>query len=108
MLAGTLVFVNAGTQLEQSSNSRSRRTPASYLLTGILKTPNRDPWHGDGGLRYAVKAKSATRKQKVSQERLEQAVLDQVMRDLISPKFVKQLTLEAMKYREAYQVAFAR
>ena len=92
------------TQLEVSSSSRSRRTPASYLLTGILKTPNGDPWHGDGEQRYAVKAKSATRKRKVSQERLEQAVLDQVMRDLISPKFIKQLTLEAMKYREAHQV----
>ena len=45
------------TQLEQSSNSRNRRTPASYLLTGILKTPRGDPWHGDGGERCVAKAK---------------------------------------------------
>ncbi len=92
------------TQLEQSSNSRSRRTPASYLLSGILKTPKGDPWHGDGGERYATKAKSTVAKRKVSQRRLEQAVLDQVMKDLLSPEFVRQLTREAIKYREAHQV----
>ncbi|HEB86111.1 MAG TPA: hypothetical protein ENI68_03710 [Gammaproteobacteria bacterium] len=30
-------------------------------------------------------------------------MLDQVMKDLLSPEFVKQLTREAMKYREAHQ-----
>ena len=50
------------------------------------------------------RAKSATRHRKVCQQRLEKAVLDQVMKDLLSPKFVKQLTREAMKYREAHQV----
>ena len=92
------------TQLEQSSNSRSRRTPANYLLTGILKTPGGDPWHGDGSQRYAARLKSTTRNRKVSQERLEKAVLDQVMKDLLSPVFAKQLTREAMKYREAHQL----
>ncbi len=92
------------TQLEQSSNSSSRRTPASYLLTGILKTPKGDPWHGNGGKRYATPAKSTTGNRKVCQHRLEKAVLAQVMKDLLSPKFVKQLTREAMKYREAHQI----
>jgi site-specific DNA recombinase len=92
------------TQLEKSSNSRSRRTPASYLLTGILKTPKGEPWHGNGGKRYATPAKSTTENRKVCQHRLEKAVLDQVMNDLLSPDFVKQLTREAMKYREAHQV----
>ena len=92
------------TQLEESSNSRSRRTPASYLLTGILKTPSGDPWHGDGGHRYAAKSKSSARNRKVSQQHLEKAVIDQVMNDLLSPEFVKRLTHEAMKYREAHQV----
>jgi hypothetical protein len=91
------------TQLENSSNSRSRRTPANYLLTGILKTPKGDPWHGNGGSRYATTAKSTTENRKVCQHRLEKAVLDQVMKDLLSPDFVKQLTREAMKYREAHQ-----
>ncbi len=91
------------TQLEQSSNSRNRRTPANYLLTGILKTPEGDPWHGNGGKRYATSAKSTTENRKVCQHRLEKAVLDQVMKDLLSPEFVKQLTREAMKYREAHQ-----
>jgi hypothetical protein len=91
-------------RLEQSSNSRSRRTPANYLLTRILKTPNGDAWHGDGGERYATKTKSATSNRKVCQQQLEQAVLDQVMTDLLSPKFVKQLTREAVKYREAHRL----
>jgi myosin heavy subunit len=91
-------------RLEQSSNSRSRRTPASYLLTGILKTPKGDPWHGNGGDRYATTDKSVQVKRKVCQQRLEEAVLDQVMKDLQSPEFVKQLDREAIKYREAHRV----
>ena len=54
--------------------------------------------------RYATPAKSTTENRKVCQHRLEKAVLDQVMNDLLSPDFVKQLTREAMKYREAHQV----
>jgi site-specific DNA recombinase len=91
-------------RLEKSSNSRRRRTPANYLLTGILKTPNGDPWYGNGGKRYATSAKTTTTNRKVCQDRLEQAVLNQVMKDLLSPEFVKQLTREAIKYREAHRV----
>jgi hypothetical protein len=36
--------------------------------------------------------------------RLKKAIVDQVMKDLLSPEFVKQLTLEAVKYREVHQV----
>lgn len=92
------------TKLEESSNSRSRRSPAKYLLSGLLKTPKGEPWHGDGGKRYATKAKSSEANRKVSQQRLEKAVLDQVMKDLQSPEFITQLTREAIKYREAHQV----
>ena len=60
-------------RLEKSSNSRSRRTPASYLLTGLLKTPNGYPWHGNGLNRYATTAKSDKKKRKVCQHRLEKA-----------------------------------
>jgi len=92
------------TQLEQSSSSRGRRTRASYLLMGILKTPEGDPWHGDGGKRYATKAKSTAGNRKVCQNRLEQAVLDQVLKDLQSPEFIRQLTCDAIKYREAHMI----
>ena len=91
-------------RLEKSSNSRSRRTPASYLLTGLLKTPNGHPWHGDGENRYATTAKSDKKNRKVFQHKLEKAVVDQIMKDLLSPAFVKKLTHEALKYREAHRV----
>ena len=95
-------------QLEQSSNSRGRRTPASYLLTGILKTPNGDPWYGNGHDSYAPKVKQSTKNRQVSQQRLEKAVLTQVVKDLHSPTFVKTLTREATKYREAHRADPAR
>ena len=91
-------------RLEKSSNSRSRRAPASYLLTGLLKTPKGDPWHENGENRYATPTKSDTKNRKVCQQRLEKAVADQIMQDLLSPAFVKKFTHEALKYREAHQV----
>ena len=95
-------------QLEQSSNSRGRKTPASYLLTGILKTPGGDPWYGNGRDGYAPKIKHTMKNRLVSQQRLEKAVVKQVMNDLNSPRFVKMLTREAMKYREAHSADPAR
>jgi site-specific DNA recombinase len=91
-------------RLDKSSNSRSRRTPASYLLTGLLKTPKGDPWHGNGENRYATPVKSDAKNRKVGQQKLEKAVVDQIMQDLLSPSFVKKLTHEALKYREAHRV----
>ena len=91
-------------RLDKSSNSRSRRTPASYLLTGLLKTPKGDPWHGNGENRYATPVKSDAKNRKVCQQKLGKAVVDQIMQDLQSPSFVKKLTHEALKYREAHRV----
>ena len=44
----------------------------------------------------------------VSQQRLEKAVVRQVMNDLNSPTFVKTLTREVIKYREAHRTDPAR
>lgn len=88
-------------QLEKSPHSKGRRTAANYLLTGILKTPQGKSWFGDGRNGYIPKDGTANRK--VDRQILEQAVFDQIMADLYSPKFVKTLTREAIKYREAHR-----
>ncbi len=91
-------------QLEKSSHSKGRRTAANYLLTGILKTPQGNPWFGDGRNGYIPKGGAeAGQNRKANRQVLEQAVLNQIMTDLHSTTFIKALTREAIKYREIHR-----
>ncbi|MBK9132469.1 MAG: recombinase family protein [Gammaproteobacteria bacterium] len=90
-------------QLEKSPVSKGRRTPANYLLSGLLRTPHGGPWFGNGRGGYIPKGTPARENRKADQKLLEQSVLDQVLTDLHSPDFVKTLTREAIKYREAHR-----
>ncbi len=89
--------------LQQSPHAKGRKHPSNYLLTGILKTPDGESWFGNGRGGYIPRGKGAERRhRKVDQARLETAVVGQVMSDLRSPAFIKTLTREAIKYREAH------
>ncbi len=78
---------------DNSAASHGRRTVATYLLTGVLKTPENGPWHGDGsGLYYR-----AGKGKKVRAEEIDRAVLGKIGRDLKSPAFVKTLLEQARK-----------
>ena len=89
-------------QLENSSMSRSRRTPATYLLTGLLKTPSGDPWYGNARDQYRTKPADGKHRY-VSQQAVESAVLDQIVKDMLSPSFVKKLTAEAKKFYQSQE-----
>jgi len=92
-------------QLENSVHhkAKTRRTKADYLLTGLLQTPQGEPWFGNGRNGYLPKKVAGIRNRKIDKEAMEQAVLKQVSSDLRSPEFIKTLTREAIKYREAHQ-----
>jgi site-specific DNA recombinase len=90
-------------QLDKRTHSKVRRTAANYLLTGILKTPQGNPWFGDGRNGYIPKGSTAEQNRKVNRQALEQAVVNQITTDLHSTTFIKTLTREAIKYREAHR-----
>lgn len=74
-------------RLDLSSNSRSRRTPATYLLGGILTAPDGTPWHGDGGGKYYRNGN-----RKVPVQDIDQATLAKIVTDFRSESFVARLT----------------
>lgn len=79
---------------------KERRTPADYLLSGMLKTPSGDAWFGDGKRHYRTKPPKGGKSRWVPKADLEEAVLGQVQADMQSDEFIKQLTAKA---REKYQ-----
>jgi len=85
-------------QLRTSKHSQSRKRSVEYLLSGLLEAPNGVAWHGGGSGRYQLrKTTSNPTHKRIAQERLESLVLDHVLQDLVSPAFVKDLTLSARK-----------
>ncbi len=62
-------------------------TPAHYVLTGLLHTPDGEPWYGcrDGDVRYYRHGR------RVNSNTVERAVLGKVAEDLKSDKFFKAL-----------------
>lgn len=88
-------------QLDKSPQHRAamRRTPAAYLLTGLLKTPAGGAWRGNGGGRYRAKE----HRQNVAQDKIEGAVVGQVLEDLDSREFARRLAEEAQRYSERHR-----
>lgn len=68
------------------------RTNAAWLLSGLLVTPEGKGWHGDGDGCYRI-----GKGKRVSQAAIETAVIEQLQADLVSPAFVRELTLEARR-----------
>lgn len=90
--------------LATSTRSQARRTPASYLLTGLLKTPDGHAWHGEQGRHYRPeKDGTGARRPRIDKEGIEEAVSVQVIKDLQSPAFIRSLTQKAREYYEERQ-----
>lgn len=83
-------------RLEKSSRSGPRKTPSTYLLSGLLKTPAGEQWQGDGAKYYRVNGRRARK------DIVEQAVIGQIAADLRSKDFIGRLTSET-KLRYAMQ-----
>jgi site-specific DNA recombinase len=67
---------------------KERQTPSSYLLTGILMSPDDQAWHGDGTGTYYRLGKG----RKVRCDNLDEAVLRKLGSDLSSSEFISAIT----------------
>jgi site-specific DNA recombinase len=81
-------------QLELSKHSVTRRTPAKYLLSGILRDSDGRSWHGDNQIYYRSRNGKGKR---VRCELLDRAFLAKLQSDLQSPSFITQLTKKAKR-----------
>ncbi len=89
-------------RLESSNHSKARRTPAKYLLSGILKTPDGQSWFGQGGAQYRTKPPKGQGKGRyLHAVDLDGPIIKKILKDLNSADFVKLLALEARKQCEA-------
>ena len=71
-----------------NAKSAKRNTPSTYLLTGILTSPENQPWHGDGTGTYYRLGKG----KKVRCDDLDKMVLTKISNDLSSPDFISRVT----------------
>ncbi len=68
-------------RLEQASAARPRRTPADYLLTGLLRTSDGTPWHGEKHRCYRAGTRTAPMAD------VDQTILAKIAADLRSRPF---------------------
>ena len=74
---------------ERSSRADGRQRGATFLLTGILKTPSGAPWYGNRTSRSEFyRAQANERSRSFLAEKIDRTVIDTVARDLQSPAFV--------------------
>jgi hypothetical protein len=71
-------------KLESSPVRNNRRSSATYLLTGLLRTADGAPWYGDKGGKYY----RANTGRCLLVEQVDRAIVGKVMADLTSPEFV--------------------
>ena len=75
--------------VEKSSRADGRQRGATFLLTGILKTPSGAPWYGNRTSRSEFyRAQANDRSRSFLAEKIDRTVIDTVARDLQSPAFV--------------------
>jgi len=73
-------------QLEESKYSKTRRTPAKYLLTGVLQSVTGERWHGDRRAYYRL-----NKGKRVSCKLVDNAFLTAVKKDFKSKRFLNKL-----------------
>ncbi len=71
-------------KLESSPVRNNRRSSATYLLTGLLRSPGGAPWYGDKGGKYYRGSTGRC----LSAEQVDRAIVGKVMADLTSREFV--------------------
>ena len=86
-------------QLESANRNGPRDRGASYLLTGLLKTPDGHAWHGNRTAKaefYRSTGKAPARNMPAA--KVETLVVASVARDLISPVFVSSAVASTRKW----------
>lgn len=83
-------------QLERQSSRRTRQHKRSYLLSGLLVSPEGQNWAAEWDVRMQAPIYRLKRSAKVSGRRIEAAVIDAVFADLAAPQVAERIA-EAMR-----------
>ncbi|BAP87332.1 uncharacterized protein E1O_02010 [Burkholderiales bacterium GJ-E10] len=69
-------------QLEQSASRRTRSSDRSYLLAGLLVSPDETPWHGEWDQKVDQPFYRMRKGTRIAARRVDDAVIDHVFTDL--------------------------
>ena len=77
--------------------SEARTGASSYLLTGLLKTPDGALWMGSGNQHYRTRPTQGKKGRWLNKEKVNTAITEQLLGDMISPEFVSRVTQSTQK-----------
>ena len=72
--------------------SEAKTGASSYLLTGILKTPEGALWIGSGNKHYRTRPGQGKKGRWLIKEKVDEAITEQLLGDIVSPEFVSKVT----------------
>ena len=72
--------------------SEAKTGASNYLLTGLLRTPDGDLWMGSGNQHYRTKPKGGKKGRWLNTEKVDEAVTEQLLGDIVSDEFVSKVT----------------
>ena len=76
--------------------SEAKTGASSYLLTGILKTPEGALWIGGGNKHCRTSSGQGKKGRWLNKEKVNETITEQLLGDIVSPEFVSKVT-EATK-----------
>ncbi len=65
--------------------SEAKTGASSYLLTGLLRTPNGDLWTGSGNQHYRTRPGHGKKGRWLNKEKVDTAITEQLLGDIVSP-----------------------
>ncbi len=81
--------------------SEAKTGASNYLLTGLLKTPAGDLWIGSGNEHYRTRPGQGKKGRWLNKEKVDAAITEQILDDIVSPKFVSKVANATKKAAES-------
>ena len=86
-----IILHNLETSSMSKSVSDAKRCISNYLLTGVLVSTDGRKWEGQQQKAYRLKANEKLKGRQLQSKLVDQAVIDKLISDMKSEKFIKQL-----------------
>ncbi len=72
--------------------SEAKTGASSYLLTGLLRTPDGALWMGSGNQHYRTRPGHGKKGRWLNKEKVDEAITEQLLGDIVSPEFISKVT----------------